>query len=625
MKKILLLFLLLIGLFGLVDAQVNYTANDQITPYTGKYRFGANMGYYPPWTDEDLATIAAGDPSQQIQGAGVKTLRPALFEYFLDYFGYDFRVPTFQHYDNLGIKENTVFVGYPNEAHRDPTEFCPGVPSELFANMYDDIWDNGENGTPVNDNNLYALYIYKTVSHYKDYVKFWEIWNEPDFDFAAKAWLPRDQPGNWWQNDPDPCDYALHAPVQHYVRLLRISYEVIKSVDPSAYVAVGGLGYPSFLHAVLRNTDNPNDGAVSWEYPYGGGAYFDVLSYHSYPHIDGSLREWSNDIMNFNHFRHTDRAIDGMLLKKDEFNEVLEEFGYNGNTYPEKEWIITESNLPGRKFGEYIGSDEAERNYLMKASVVCQQNDIRQFYMYMLSNGWDVNEAWNEFQTMGLFKKLEGTQQFNQEKTVAGYGHKTISDALLNKTHDADKTAALQLPEGIRGGAFYDENTERYTYVLWAKTSIDESESASATYSIPSDFGIEKLQRITWDHSITQLTTQIGPESIQLEGTPIIFVESEMVTAPVGVEEIEQVGQLSAVPNPFNDRTAISFDLNENTRVNMEIYNMQGQLLKVILKDRELQSGPQRFEIDSNDLSAGLYLCKVHAGQQTKSIKLVRF
>ena len=97
------------------------------------------------------------------------------------------------------------------------------------------------------------------------------------------------QPGNWWENNPDPCDYKLRAPIFHYIRTLRISYEVIKSIAPDDYVCIAGLGFDSFLDALLRNTDNPDDGKVTAEYPLGAGAYFDVVGFHVYPHIDLSL------------------------------------------------------------------------------------------------------------------------------------------------------------------------------------------------------------------------------------------------------------------------------------------------------------------------------------------------
>jgi len=148
-------------------AQVPYSANDTVAVYPGPFGFGSNMGYFPPWEDVDLAEFAAGNPTKGIQGAGVRSLRPALPEHFLEQWGYDLRVETHAYYKTLGIQNNTIFIGYPSRPHQDSTFYCADRPSELFRNMYTPIWDNGENGTPVNDTNFYALYLYNLLEKYE--------------------------------------------------------------------------------------------------------------------------------------------------------------------------------------------------------------------------------------------------------------------------------------------------------------------------------------------------------------------------------------------------------------------------------------------------------------------------
>src|SRR5688572_1223884 len=281
MAKLLTLFLLVCTVT--TYSQINYSANDhgRVPVYNGHYRYGVNGGVYgPTWNDVTLADIAAGNPLKNVKGAGSKTFRPTLPENFLEEWGYDIRVNEFTHYATLGVDDNTVFLENPSEAHRDPNTYTQGcgtpsqiAQSKIFKNLYEPIWDGGANGTPVNDNNYYALYVYKTVIRYKNYTKFWEIVNEPDQTHnGADA-------ADWYTKNPAPCDlYNLKAPIYSYIRMLRISYEVIKSVDPSAYVAPGGLGFASFLDLILRTTDNPVDGSVTAQYPLKGGAYFDAMS-----------------------------------------------------------------------------------------------------------------------------------------------------------------------------------------------------------------------------------------------------------------------------------------------------------------------------------------------------------
>ncbi len=507
-------------------AQVPYTANDFILPYEGVFRPGANPGSTPPWTDEQLADIAAGNPELGIEGIGVKAFRPLLSDDFVETYGKDFKLETYAHYDRLGLKDNTMMVGFPSEGHRDQGFYCPSSQSELFAGMYEPIWDNGENGTPYNDNNYYAAYLYEIATRYKDYVQFWEIWNEPGFDYTgALGWFPRGAEGNWWDNNPDPCDYKLRAPIFHYVRLLRISYDVIKTVDSDAFVTLSGVGYPSFLDAILRNTDNPIDGSVTDEYPLKGGSYFDVMGFHSYPHFDGSVKVWSDEVNGFVYSRHSDAAAEGLSKSQGIFQEVLDEYGYDGNTYPDKHWIITECNIPRRQFSDFIGSELSQRNFLMKAYAECIISDILQLHVFTLGEEGVEDEALGEFELMGMFQHLEDADVNYPIVNEEGIGYKTTSELLFGKTYDPIKTAELQLPDNVKAIAMHDENG-RYTYMMWAKTLVDRSEEGTASYSFPANIGTDQYLTRQWDYSQTRSEELIANNNIELTTTPIFLTEA---------------------------------------------------------------------------------------------------
>ena len=527
-------------------AQVNFTAKDQVNTYGEPFLFGSNFGYNPPWQDEQLADIAAGNPALGIEGAGVKSSRPSLPGWFMEEYGYDFRLNTYQHYDDLGLKDNVCIVGFPSDEQKDPTQHCPGVQSEMFANLYLPIWDDGTDGTPYNDDNYYAAYLYKTVFLYKDYVKFWEIWNEPGFDYSgAHGWQEPGQPGNWWENNPDPCDNKLRAPIQEYVRTLRISYEIIKTIDPEAYVIVAGVGFESFLDALLRNTDNPVDGSVTPEYPHGGGAYFDVMGFHSYTHFDGTMKYWDNTTQSFVYERHSDKGVSGVLGRQTRYQAVLDNYGFDGSTYPKNEWIITEINGPRKQFQDFVGSEEYQRHFLIKSAIVCMKNDIRAMHVYNLAERKTYNEATYEFDLFGLYEKVLGTQPYNQRKTSEGIAYKTTSDLLSGARYDAARTAQLNLPSTVDGGAFVDADGI-FTYVLWAKTTQDMSEVANATYTFPSNLNINYLEERDWNYSRDFQSFQVDPNGIQLTASPAFFTESIFSTdvsagcEPVNVNFQEQ-------------------------------------------------------------------------------------
>ncbi len=535
MKRIIthLCLLFLCTQISAQNSSVPYTAMDTVPPYQDYFLFGSNLGYYSPWDDKQLADIAAGDKTKEIKGVGVNSLRPTLPHKFLKRWGLHNKIDEFEHYTSLGIVNNTVFIGYPSDDQRDWTEYCPDDPSQVFKRLYYPIWNN--DGT-VNEENYYAKYLLDVVSLYKDHVKFWEIWNEPDLAESDLAWRePGDPEGSWWDTNPQPCEFKLHAPIFSYIRMLRISYEVIKHIDPDAYIAVGGLGYPSFLDAIMRNTDNPNGGTVSPDYPHNGGAYFDVMSFHSYPHIDGSLRDWNNDLGDFDYYRHSDAAVDGLIAKKDEFEAVLHSHGFDGRSLPEKVFIVTETNIPSKQFDNYIGSKKAQRNYLIKSVVAAQQHNIQQLCIYDLGEKELESEARGSFDMMGLYESLEETPPYQQKETDAGVAYKTTSDLLKFLRYDTLRTVALGLPPGIRGAAFKNPFLDEYTYVLWAETKHDRSEWVEEVpFLFPPALLHDEVKVFDWDFSRSgEVTTVRATSSISIGASPIFIQPSTQVILPV--------------------------------------------------------------------------------------------
>lgn len=628
-------------------SQINFTANDigRVPAYDGFFMYGTNGGWFDnSWDDMSLADIASGNTARNVKGVGVKTFRPPLPEKFLEEWGYDIRIREFNHYRTNGVLDNTVFLGEPMEAHRDKTKYggC-GTESQLFANLYEPIWDGGTNGTPINENNYYALYVYKVVTRYKSFVKFWEILNEPDYDIVGGSHKARGEAGNWWENNPNPCDMQnMRAPIFHYVRILRISYEVIKSIDPTAYVATGGLGYPSFLDAVLRNTDNPTNGSENAQYPHKGGAYFDVLSYHSYPMYN--LRSWTNaNGGGWVYRRHSDAAVLEHVRLKNKFDSVLATRGYNGTQYPKKHFIVTEGNIPRKAFEDHIGSDEAQRNYIVKTLIESQKNEIRQFYTFALGDDATIEEATGGFQVMGLYTKLAGkgpiiyqggtpvnSGNYRQEYTTSGIAFKTTSDLLRMKRYDPVKTAALNLPATI-GGAAFRHDDGKYTLVLWLKTSQDRNEFGTLSWSIPLSANVSPLlDRREWNFSLTNTAASIPATNITLTPSPIFLTENlQLVPLPEnpGPEHPEEdLRELAfkLYPNPTNSIPSVRFSLAEGTAVRVTIRAADGKLVALAIPGRHFDKGTHVVPLTVvQSLAGGVYFCHFEANKISIMKKLV--
>jgi hypothetical protein len=80
-------------------------------------------------------------------------------------------------------------------------------------------------------------------------------------------------------------------------------------------------------------------------------------------------------------------------------------------------------------------------------------------------------------------------------------------------------------------------------------------------------------------------------------------------------------------PNPFGKATQIRYQLPDQTRVSLKIYNVAGQLVRTLVSSFQ-PAGEHAVQWDGRDdrkqtMSAGVYLYRLEAGQQRLTRKLV--
>ncbi len=75
-------------------------------------------------------------------------------------------------------------------------------------------------------------------------------------------------------------------------------------------------------------------------------------------------------------------------------------------------------------------------------------------------------------------------------------------------------------------------------------------------------------------------------------------------------------------PNPFNPSTVIKFSLSEASKVELEVYNILGEKV-AILVNKNLNAGNHKVVFDASNLNSGLYFARIKSGNYTKSIKML--
>lgn len=516
------------------------TANDSIPAYNDTFRFGTNFGHRnESWSDSQYSDLAAG--------LGMNSFRVFLPENYLQTWGYNVALSNMQHYQAAGLKNLTANLGSPTAAHSSAPAGTADWQLDYYSptNLYQPIWN--ADGS-VNQNNYWANYVYKAVSTYKPYVKIWEIWNEPDFTDNWNA-----TQAGWWNSPPPKTDLSRwNDSIFSYIRMLHVSYEVIKKVDPTALVATGGLGYESFLDAIVRYTDNPTDGSTNASYPLKGGAYFDVMSYHFYPMY--GVQNLANG--QWNTSTDSDNAVDNTITFRNNFQAQLAKRGY-GTTYPAKPFIITETGFSSKQVGSDPGSMDLLRNFMMKVQVQARVSDIKQVHTYMLSDEEADTTLTSAYNHMGMYYDIANLSSTGQAtRKAASYGVETLARTLAGATYDAVATAALKLPAGARGAVF-QVNGQSAT-VLWARTA-NNSETAGVSLSLPAT---TSLTIRDWQWSQTKTTQTLTPANGQVQltltGAPVVVLGSAVasVPAPTATSTAPATATSTATPAPSATSTA---------------------------------------------------------------------
>ena len=123
---------------------------------------------------------------------------------------------------------------------------------------YDNTWSDPKTGNATEINH-FADFAYNTVKHFKNDIKYWQVWNEPNNV-------------NFWTS-PN---------AQNYTKLLKKAYAAVKQGNPNAVVVLGGLMGNGIEAYNFLGIDFAIADFLSDIYSNGGRDYFDVASIHPY-------------------------------------------------------------------------------------------------------------------------------------------------------------------------------------------------------------------------------------------------------------------------------------------------------------------------------------------------------
>jgi len=469
------------------DAPVDATLPSDLGPFA--FRRGVNPGYYGPGIDRRESAMLS-------IGAGASSLRSTLPERYLAMWGDGIEVGDYAFYADHGLDNHVVFLIGPSAEHSSAPDGTASWQLDHWApeNLYEPIF-LGDGS--VNPDNYWASYVARVAQTYGDHLAIYEVWNEPDQVLgnwmATEEWDTRAPTASemvWWQD-------TFFA----YVRALRITHEVVHRFDESAMVTVGGVGYPNFLRAVLRYSDETTAGAVDAAHP-AGGAYLDCLSFHYYPVFGGGS---------------SDRGLEGLLAQGDAMRAALSEVGLGSLPM-----VVTETGAPRVAVGETPGSPTYAANYLLKSMVMGHYEGWLGIDWFAQGDGSAASQSTDSFASMGLYLDYSMTTEVAAVvRSPQGDAYAWLATWMEDTAADTSSLGSLSLPDTVRGAAFRRGDGSR-VFVLWAHTVGDES--ATAAFDLPAD---TDARLSTFDVDSGAASSNVSPSgghiALSLTSTPTVI------------------------------------------------------------------------------------------------------
>lgn len=90
-------------------------------------------------------------------------------------------------------------------------------------------------------------------------------------------------------------------------------------------------------------------------------------------------------------------------------------------------------------------------------------------------------------------------------------------------------------------------------------------------------------------------------------------------------ENVENVININVFPNPAFDFTTIKFGISQDTKISVQLTNMNGQMIKSIATNKYYPIGNFEIPLDLKELSQGVYLVSISEDNGTKKVyKIVK-
>ena len=163
---------------------------------------------------------------------------------------------------------------------------------------------------------------------------------------------------------------------------------------------------------------------------------------------------------------------------------------------------------------------------------------------------------------------------------------------------------------------------------LWDGTDFNGSYLSENVYACTVRFrnNFGRTLEKTWTVTLVYLKSLVtGNDSIVISNNEIIYPHeiANGDTDDASQENETKIFSFSIFPNPTNGFVTVDYTLYTDTQICIELYNMFGQRMKLIVPQQNQKAGTYSIQISVGGFGTGTYIVKATSGKQVESKQLI--
>ena len=197
---------------------------------------------------------------------------------------------------------------------------------------------------------------------------------------------------------------------------------------------------------------------------------------------------------------------------------------------------------------------------------------------------------------------------------------------LIDDYMESNGTSGVYIPTGSSSISYTIMNEGDYTLSLSCELNDDEGWFDTQNIELTLEPGMN--EQISFVGEVTEI---YSGNPIHLSVLPIHHphrsktISVEGFTEPLDVDEISLPNTFRLAqpyPNPFNPSTSISYSIDKEQSILLQIYNVQGQLINTLLDKKEI-AGNHTLYWNPYNIGSGIYFIQLSNGTTTKTKKVL--